>query len=120
MCSPVHAREWANGRGYALGGHRVDRERKIRDARHDLGAKARAIEHTVVPDVRLQPVDLAAWRDIGAQGVRSLGLTDARNVVVLALDRHQPDAADGSRIDRDAAMGHVPFRQRVTDEYGVD
>src|SRR5204863_7689440 len=43
---------------------------EIGDARDDLGTKARAVEHTVVPDCRLQPMHLAIAWNIDAQGMR--------------------------------------------------
>ena len=70
----------------------------------DLGRnelpEARAVEHAVVADVELQIVQLAAGGNIDAEIVRSLGLADAGNVVLLALDRHQAAAADRRQIDR--------------------
>src|SRR5262245_13620338 len=82
-------------------------EHEVGDARHDLGAEARAAEYAVVTHGGLQPMRLAMVRYIDAERVRRLGLTDAGNVVVLALHGEQGDAADIGRIDADAAMGHL-------------
>ena len=61
--------------------------------RGNLGTEARAVEHAVVADRRLQLVALSSAGRLRAQGVRRLGLADAGDVVVLALDRHQGDVA---------------------------
>ena len=45
-------------------------------------------------DAGLQLMRLALGRNVDAQPMRRLGLADAGNVVVLALDRQQRDAAD--------------------------
>ena len=55
-----------------------------------------------------------------AEPVRRLGLAKAGNIVVLALDREQRDAADAGRIDRRAPMGHGAVRQIVAHEHGLD
>src|SRR4051794_11879910 len=89
----------------------VVREHEIRDARRDLGAEARAVEHAIVSDARLQIVHLVLVGDIRAQAMRGLRLTDAGNVVELALDREQRDAADFREIDRLAPMRHAAKRQ---------
>src|SRR5579883_1257856 len=108
--------------GPRAGGTRgaVVREHEVGDARRDLGAEARAVEHTIMTDVGLQPVRLEAVGKIAAEAVRGLGLADAGNVVVLPLDGHERDALDLARIDRDAAMGHLSAWQRVAHEHGLD
>src|SRR4051812_39264806 len=52
-------------------------EHKVRNARHDLGTKARAVEDTIVADRRLEPMRFAVRRDIHAKPMRGLGLADA-------------------------------------------
>src|SRR5256885_13666511 len=94
----------------------VVREQAVSNPRRDSGAEARAVEHPVMAHTGLQPMRLALGRDVDAQRMRGLGLPDAGNVVVLALDRHQADAADRSGIDRHPAMGHAPLRQCMADE----
>src|SRR5580704_12083928 len=42
-------------------------EHEVGDARRDLGAEARAVEHAVVADVGLHPVRRAVGRDVDAQ-----------------------------------------------------
>ena len=98
----------------------IVRQHEIGDARRDLGAEARAVEHAVMADGRLQVMRLVVGRNVRAQPMRRLGLADAGNVVVLALDRHQARRADLRRIDRTAAMRHLALRQRVADEHGID
>ena len=71
-------------------------------------------------DAGLQVVHLVLRRNVDAELVRGLGLADAGNVVVLALDGEQRDAADLRRIDRPAAMGHLAVRQGMADEHGID
>src|SRR5690349_4897241 len=70
-------------------------------------------------DTRLQPMRPAGVRKAGAEPVRGFGLADARDIVVLAFNRLQRDALDLAGIDRNAAMGHLALRQRVTDEHGL-
>ena len=86
----------------------VVRQDEIGDARRDLGAEARAVEHAVMADARLQVVRLLVVRKVRAELVRRLGLPDAGNVVVLALDGEQRDAPDRARdrpACRDASSG---------------
>ena len=52
---------------------------------------------------------LAIGRNVDAQPVRRLGLSDAGNIVVLALDREQGDAADAAGIDRPSRWVILPF-----------
>ena len=52
--------------------------------------------------------------------MRRLGLADAGNVVVLALDGEQRDRADRAGIDRFAAMHHLALGQGVADEHRLD
>ena len=71
-------------------------------------------------DAELQVVHLLLRRNVDAELVRGLGLADAGNVVVLALDGEQRAVADLARIDRTAAMGHLALGQGVADEDGID
>ena len=80
------------------------RQHEIGDARRDFGAEPRAVEHAVMADAGLKPMDLVLGRDVDAQAVRRFGLADPGNVVVLAFHRHQGDAADFRGIYRLAAM----------------
>src|SRR5262245_34939006 len=59
------------------------RRNEVGDARRDLAAEARAVEHAVVPDAELKVMGLALGRNAGAQPVRRFGLADAGNVVLL-------------------------------------
>src|SRR6185437_1553065 len=86
-------------------------QREVGDAGRDLGAEARAVEHAIVPDIRLEIMRLVLGRNSRAQSVRGFGLADAGNVVMLAFDRQQRDARDHARIDHAAAMGHLALRQ---------
>src|SRR6478672_8457160 len=111
------------GLGHTLGAVAADsvivREHEVGNARHDLGTKPRTVEHAVMAHGRLQPVRLALRRDVDAELVRRLGLTDAGYVVVLALHRHQGDAADLRGIDANAAMHHRALGERVTHEHSL-
>src|SRR5690606_31859917 len=64
----------------AVAGHEVD------DARHDVGAEARAVEDPIMPDRRLHVMNVFLRRDVDAEPVRRLGLAETGNVVVLAFD----------------------------------
>jgi hypothetical protein len=69
-------------------------------------------------DARLQIVRLAIRRNVRAELVRRLGLADAGNVVLLALDGEQRDIADGdgSTARRDASSR---LSAAMLDEHGV-
>src|SRR6202035_2709480 len=86
---------------------------EVRDPRRDLGAKARSVEHAVMADTRLHPMGPALGGNVEAQPVRRLGLSEARDIVVLALDREQRDAADAGGIDLRAPVRHGALRQSV-------
>ena len=62
-----------------------------------------------------------AGGNVDAEILRRLGLADAGNVVLLALDRHQAAAADRRR-DRPASPRCVisPFGRLVAHEHGLD
>ena len=98
----------------------VVRQHEIGDARRDLGAEARAVEHAVMADRGLQPMRLASAGMLTHSRCAASVWPTPGNVVVLAFDRHQRNAADFRRIDRLAAMGHLALRQRVADEHGID
>src|SRR3954464_14960986 len=61
----------------------------------DLLAPAPAAEGAVMADVGLQEMLLAIRRDSGAQAMRGLGLADAGDVVLAALDGEERRVADG-------------------------
>src|SRR5687767_5877626 len=54
---------------------------EVGDARHDLVAEARAVEHAVMADRRLQVMLFLVVGEVGAERVRRLGLADAGDVV---------------------------------------
>ena len=58
--------------------------------------------------------------EVRAELVRRLGLADAGDVVVLALDREERGVADGGRVDPFAPVHHRAPRQGVLDEHGLD
>src|SRR4030042_3893681 len=62
---------------------------EIADFRRYFGAKTGSVEHAIMADAGLQMVRAEAGGKVGAQSLRSHGLTDPRNVVLLAFDRHQ-------------------------------
>src|SRR5580698_4478638 len=51
----------------------LHRQDEIGNARRDLSAETRAVEHAVMADTRLQPVRLPVRWNIGAQCVRRFG-----------------------------------------------
>src|SRR3546814_8028660 len=55
---------------------------------------ARAVEHPVVADARLDVVVVVLGRNAATQIMRRLGLAEAADVVLLAFHRHQRRAAD--------------------------
>ena len=57
---------------------------------------------------------------LGHSACAACGLADAGDVVVLAFDRHQRDAADLAGVDAAIAMRHLALGQRVADEHGID
>src|ERR1700758_3604259 len=65
------------------------RQHEVGNARSDFGAETRTVEHAVMTHAGLQPVRLPLGRKVDAQPVRGFGLSDAGNIVVLALDREQ-------------------------------
>jgi hypothetical protein len=71
-------------------------------------AEARAVEHAVMADARLQVMHLVS-SGMFTHSPCAACVCRHRNVVVLALDGEQRDAADLRKIDRLAAMGHAPF-----------
>src|SRR5882672_1213010 len=78
----------------------VVRQHEIGNARLDFRAETRAVEHAIMADAGLKVMRLHVVRNAGAQFVRRLGLTNAGNVIVLALDGEQPDSLDLGEIDR--------------------
>src|SRR4029453_11791864 len=97
----------------------VPRQREVGNARSDLGAEARTIEHAIVTDSRLHIVNLILLWNVDAECVRSLCLADARYIVVLAFHRHQRNASDRGRVDPPAPVRHLPFWQGMADEHGI-
>ena len=96
--------------GAAMGQSEVD------DARHDLGPEARAVEHAIMADLRLDVMDTHLLGDVDAQILGGFGLADAGNVVILALDGQKRDALDRAKVDPIALEHHLALRQRVLDE----
>src|SRR5215212_755288 len=62
------------------------------NAGRDLGCKTRAVEHAIMAHLRLHVMHPHGIRDLAAEPVRRLGLAHPRDVVLLALNRHQGDA----------------------------
>src|SRR5688572_28664431 len=82
----VHSGAAARLRGRASGGGPLRRcaavpADEIGYARHDLVAEARAVEHAVMADGRLQVMLFPVIGEIGAERVGGLGLADAGYVV---------------------------------------
>src|ERR1043165_8595053 len=90
-------------RGYLAAA--VVRQHEVRNARRDLGTEARAVEHAVVPDAVLEVVHFVFVGNVRAQALRGFRLPDTRDIVELALDSEQRDAADLRKVDRLAAGG---------------
>src|SRR3546814_4497253 len=72
---------------------------------------ARAVEHPVVADARLDVVVVVLGRNAATQIMRRLGLAEAADVVLLAFHRHQRRAADLAAVDKLAAMHQAALRQ---------
>ena len=97
-------------------GRHVDR---LAHARIDLRVPLAAAEHAVVPDARLQVVDLQVGPHAGAQVLRGDGLADGADVVALALDGEQRGAADGGGVDLALAHREHAARQVVGLEHAL-
>src|SRR3546814_1472453 len=68
--------------------------------RLNLRAPARAVEHPVVADARLDVVVVVLGRNAATQIMRRLGLAEAADVVLLAFHRHQRRAAELAAVDK--------------------
>src|SRR5690606_23067902 len=84
---------------------------KVADARIDFVAEAAAIEDAVMPGTWLHVEFFQVLRDVGAQAMRRLSLTDAGNVALLAFDRHKRDVGNGGGIDLAAIVDQLALGQ---------
>src|SRR5581483_6815526 len=82
---------------FQLFASRIDVD-EIAQQRIDLVVPLPAAEYAVVPDAGLHVVDAAIGAHAGAEVLRGERLPDRADVVLLALDRHQAHALDGSRV----------------------
>src|SRR3546814_1386651 len=87
--------------------------------RLNLRAPARAVEHPVVADARLDVVVVVLGRNAATQIMRRLGLAEAADVVLLAFHRHQRRAADLAAVDKLAAMHQAALRQGMLLEHAA-
>ena len=90
------------------------------DAGQGLRPEARAVEYPEMADAWLQPVRPAMLGNVDAQIMRGFGLAGAGYVVMLALDCHQGDAFDLTRVYSIAAVRHPAGRQSATNKHSVD
>src|SRR5438309_2012151 len=81
-------------------------------ARVDLVAEPGPVEDAVVADVRLHIVLLEFRRQARAEVVRGLGLADAGDIVLLALDGEQADVGDQLGPDQPSAMLELALGQQ--------
>src|SRR5690606_23386928 len=73
---------------------------EVANARLNLVPKTAAVENAVMPDARLDIVLPALVGQTGREVLSRPGLAAARDVVLLALDRHQADIEDRLRPDQ--------------------
>ena len=118
---PRQCRDVPHGASSGRGGRAPCDTHEVDDARRDLGAEARAVEHAVVADAGLHVVGVLVRRKVAAQVVRRVGLADARR---CRRSRPRPSSARrvGSRRDRSAWPRCVisPFGSAWLHEHGVD
>src|SRR5205823_12752265 len=76
---------------------------EVAQQRIDLVIPFPAAEYAVMADAGLHVVDAAVGAHAGAEVLRGERLSDRADIVLLALDRHQPHALDRGRIHRAAA-----------------
>src|SRR6478672_12708076 len=81
LCRNVGIR-WRRALG-TTSGTLVVGQYEVGDARRDLGAETRTVEHAVMTDILLHPMRLTVGRDVHAQPMRRLSLAQAGNIVVL-------------------------------------
>src|ERR1700752_4997642 len=96
---------------------------KIPQQRIDFVVPLLAGKHAVMADTGLHVVHLAIGAHAGAEVLGCERLADRADVVLLALDRHQPHAPDRLRIDLAAAMHQLALRQEMLLEdvaHGLD
>ena len=67
---------------------------EIDDPRGDLLAETRAVEHTVMADIRLQIMHAHVVWNVRTDRLRGMCLPDARYVVIFAFDGEQGNVAD--------------------------
>ena len=98
---------------------------EVADLRLDQATPARPVENPVVPDRLDQKVPALLRRQSAGEPVRGLGLSDASDVVLLALDRHQGDVPHRLGTDLPAAVaiespGHKPLLEHPLDGLEVE
>ncbi len=74
------------------------------DAGRDVLPETRAVEDSVMADVQLQMMALAGFWNVGAERQRRLGLADAGDIVLLALDGQQRRLPDRFEVDQCLAV----------------
>ena len=74
------------------------------DPGRDFRTETRSVENTIVPDLRLKIVRPLFRRNIDADLMSGFGLSDTRNIVILAFNREQRNRSDYFRLHRFAAM----------------
>src|SRR5581483_5522084 len=84
---------------------------EIAQQRIDFVIPLAPTEHAVVADAGLHMVDAAIGAHAGTELLCGERLADRADVILLALDGHQPDPPDRRRIHRTAAEGEFALRQ---------
>ena len=88
--------------------------------RVDLRVPSPAVEDAIVADACLQVMGLHVRPQARTQVLRSEGLADSADVVLLALDRHQKRLLDCAQINRLALVLHFAERQQIALEHLID
>src|SRR5919201_4232744 len=90
------------------------------DAGCDESAEAGTVEDAVMADPRALEMLLAGGGEVRTQVEGRRALAAPSDVVLLALDGHQRDAADGFEVDAAPAMDHLSFWEGMAHEHRVD
>src|SRR5690606_5717683 len=87
---------------------------ELNDSRRYVSPKPCAVEHTIVANDRLDMMGPLPIRYVHTEVMRSPGLANARNIVLLAFDRHQRHFGDSRRLHQLAAVPVIVSGERLT------
>ena len=93
---------------------------KLSDSRSDLRPEARPVEDAIMAHTLLKVIEFLVGGQVGRQVEGRERLADARNVVPLALDRHDGAAADRHQVDGLVPVHHLALGQFMPHEHLVD